>query len=81
MMKHKVMPKINTSSVKNYSTSHIALSCMGITFHSMHGNIKMYYLYVEKKNAVLHDIQKLPLTETRQTSSNIVYIVTQLQIT
>jgi len=80
MMEHKAMPKINMSSVKNYSTSHIALSCMGITFHSMHGNTKMYSLYVEK-NAVLHDIQKLPLTETRQTSSNIVYIVTQLQIT
>jgi len=34
----------------------------------MHGNTKMYPPYVGK-NAVLHDIQELTLTETRQTSS------------
>lgn len=82
-MEHKVMPKINMSSVQNYSTSHNALTdlILHVNHFPFHAWEYKNVFFICWKNAVLHDIHELTLTETRQTSLNIVCIGTQLQIT
>jgi hypothetical protein len=63
MMEHKVMPKINMSSVQNYCTSHTALTVLMLQvnhfpFHAWEYKTGFFICW---KNAVLLDIQELTL--------------------